>query len=153
MKLRKKRINNLIKTLETEAGKNMFDMEDWIGHNGSKSPRRAFASGGTCGTTACIAGMSAIIDPDFFIIEKLPLSDYTPKRHYCIREKGADKTEDVIKAFSHWLNIPYEDAWSICYNDTIVWNHKNDWESEIEFATKILKAYRDGGMKELNNVL
>ncbi len=143
--MNKRRINKLIKALKTEAAKNMFDMGDWgKAPKGAKSPIEAFKSGGECGTTACVAGVAAIIDPVYFKTQKLMEGDTT----YYYWEIDKDSTQ--VGMFADWLGVSLDDADLITDPDSKLWNgfKKND----INHAINLLEAYRDGGMDKAMEV-
>ncbi len=135
--MNKRRINKLIKALKTEPGQNMFNMSEWF-VKGQKTPRMAFKGKGDCGTMACMAGMAAIIDKDFFNIR--PIRDLGGIGRFQARKNSTMPIED----FARWLNIPTDEAISLCYASTRLWiNHKTN---DVGHAVNLLEAYRDGGM-------
>ncbi len=138
--MNKPRMNRLIKALKSQAGRNMFNMNKWITiPDGCQSPIEAFKSKGDCGTTACIAGTAAIIDPEFFIIGEY--DDFEGIEIYA-RESGFVGEA----AFAEWLDISLSSA------NQLTLPHEELWEvqapDDVNFAIKLLTAYRDGGMKK-----
>ena len=127
-----RRMNKLIAALKTEAAGHMFNMNYYI-HCGKLAPRDAFKSGGQCGTSACIAGMAAIIAPRFFTIEN----------GYAYAKRLGDWS-GLLKGFNAWLEIPNEDGELLTEPDMGVW--LNSDSKDISHAINVLEAYRNGGM-------
>jgi len=97
-------LKKLSAALRSESGQAMFDLNSWFWSGmGMNDPRTAFASGGKCGTTACIQGMAAIIDKRWKIEgvkDCIPIASFYGSQF----EEG----------FSKWARIPLDDADAIC---------------------------------------
>ncbi len=134
--MNKRRINKLIKALKTEAAGKMFNMRQWANRpDGAREPKEAFKTKGDCGTSACIAGMAAIIDPKFFELEK------TEHGYYITTKDGSETGESAL---AEWLDILLDDATDITSPHSRVWRGHGD--KDIAHAINLLEAYRDGGI-------
>jgi len=124
-----KRMTQLIEAIRSEAGRNMFDFSYFTRvPEGAKPVHEAFKAGGTCGTTACIAGMAkavAIINGD---------------------EPAGGPT---ISHFwlSDWLGISLSHANQICYPENIaLW--PRCWQTKALEAADVLEHYQATGRLE-----
>jgi len=115
--------DRLISALETEAASKMFDMGHyWFQPKGAKAPREAFETGGDCGTTACMAGMAAIIDPEFF---------------------GIFDTWNILEDFTKWLDISADNGFDLTHPNLTLW-HSVEHDSTVH-AINLLRAFKSGG--------
>ena len=133
-----RRLNRLIKALETEAARNMFNMESWITQpEGCKSARAAFRAGGGCGTSACIGGMAAIIAPMYFNIRTPNFDGSVALFKRFTSRNGSD-------AFADWLGITSALARQITSPGSSLW-YRID-KKNVLYAIFFLKVLRDRGV-------
>lgn len=152
VKLRQDRLQLLIDGLKTEAGQKMFDMGLWAHKpQGAKEPRDAYGAGGDCGTTCCIAGLAAILDPEFF--------------NFCPDDNPIDVEYDILydsngdycsgsAGFAKWLGISNREADLITTPWLDLWHN---WQTDDnKHAIDILEAFKSGGIEaalQLNEAL
>lgn len=135
------RFDALIEALESEAGAAMFNIAQWVFvPEGAKTPDKAFKAGGGCGTTACMAGLAAAIDQDFFEFKALD-------EGYSI--KGRAGNTPVDNAFCQWLEIPFEDSMLITNCSGHLWAFRDT--NDTLHAVEILKRYKLSGKEGLVN--
>lgn len=134
--MNKTRCRALIKALRSEAGGRMFYLGNWVSRKTalrgtgfvpvSKPPRQAFKSGGHCGTTACIAGMAAVIDPAW----EIPDDEMPPLRY---------KGRVGSGAFALWLGITKDQSHRLCYPNSGLW-HRYELTTAAE-AAEVLERF------------
>ena len=126
----------------------MFNMMTWGEQpDGSKPPADAFKSEGDCGTTVCIAGLAALIDPKVLKLKADRITSYEYTLTFTDSE-GVLFNGDY--AFAEWLEISHEDAYRLTNPSASLWEDARS--DDIEYAIELLTAYRDGEMDAAKDV-
>jgi len=140
------RLKALSAALRTETAAKMFHMASWV-QEGERALPEAFAAGGGCGTTGCILGMAAAIDPISLT------AFFGDHRNYGTVALKANPRVSGAEAFSRWLDIDFYDATELCGVGGGVWERWGDLGSvPASLAADVLDAYAQGGIAAAREV-